>query len=385
MTTRDEAADQYGFETRAIHAGQAPEPTTGSIQVPIFQTSTYVQDALGQHKGYEYARTGNPTRTALEAALASLEGGNFALCFASGLAAETTLLYLFKPGDHILCADDVYGGTYRLFVRVLAEYGLKFDFVDMTDLALVEAAIKPETKAVWVETPSNPLLKIVDIAALSQIAHAHGARVVADNTFASPYGQQPLNLGADIIVHSMTKYIGGHSDLVGGALILNDADDHERLTFLQNAIGAVPGPLDCWLALRGLKTLAIRMRAHEQNAMAITNFLLEHPAVEQVIYPGHPSHPQYEIARRQMCCFGGMISFLVKGGLEQAQRVVEKTKLFALAESLGGVESLIEHPTSMTHASLAGSAYLPPANLIRLSVGIESQQDLLADLAQALA
>ncbi len=386
MTARDSSADQFGFETRAIHAGQPPDPNNGAVIVPIYQTSTYVQAGLGQpREGYEYSRTDNPTRSALQAALASLEGANYALCFASGMAAELTLLYLFKPGDHIICADDVYGGTYRLFVRVLADYGLKFDFVDMRDPANVRAAMQPDTKAVWLETPSNPTMKMVDIAAVAELAHAGGAKVIADNTFATPYGTQPLKIGADIVVHSMTKYLGGHSDVVAGAIALNDQADYERLKFLQNAVGAVPGPMDCWLTLRGIKTLAVRMRAHEANAMQIANFLAEHPAVERLYYPGHPCHPQHQLAAKQMTCFGGMISFTVKGGPVAAQRIVERTKLFALAESLGGIESLIEVPGLMTHASVAGSALEVPANLIRLSVGIESINDLLADLQQAMA
>ncbi len=384
MSERDSSTDGLGFETRAIHAGQPPDPSTGAVMVPIYQTSTYVQDGLGQHKGYDYARTDNPTRSALQAALASLEGAAYGLCFASGMAAETTLLYLFKPGDHIICADDVYGGTYRLFVRVLSEYGLKFDFVDMRDPANVQRAMTAATKAVWVETPTNPLLKIADIAAIAQIAHAGGARVIVDNTFATPYAQQPLALGADIVVHSMTKYLGGHSDTVGGAALLNDTADYQRLKFLQNAMGAVPGPMDCWLVLRGLKTLAVRMRAHEANAQHIAAFLADHPAVEQLYYPGHPSHPQHELAKRQMCCFGGMISFTVKGGTAQAKSIVERTRIFALAESLGGVESLIEVPGVMTHASTQGSLMQVPDNLVRLSVGIESAADLVADLEQAM-
>ncbi len=386
MTQRDQSADQFGFETRAIHAGQAPDPNNGAVTIPIYQTSTYAQAGLGQpREGYEYSRTDNPTRTALQSALASLEGANYALCFASGMAAETTLLYLFKPGDHIICSDDVYGGTYRLFVRIFADYGLKFDFVDMRDPANVQNAMRPETKAVWLETPSNPTMKMVDIAAVAAIAHAGGAKVIADNTFATPYGTQPLKFGADIVVHSMTKYLGGHSDVVAGAVALNDQADYERLKYLQNAMGAIPGPMDCWLTLRGIKTLAVRMRAHEANAMQIAAFLAEHPAVDKLYYPGHPSHPQHELAAKQMCCFGGMISFTVKVGPEAAQRIVERTKLFALAESLGGVESLIEMPGVMTHASVAGSTLEVPANLIRLSVGIESVNDLLADLQQAMS
>ena len=375
---------RYGFETRAIHAGQEPDPTTGSVIVPIYQTSTYVQDALGQHKGYEYSRTGNPTRTALEQCVASLEEGKYGLAFASGMGAETTIMYLFSPGDHFLVSDDVYGGTYRLFDKVLAPYGLQFTYVDMSNPANVRAAFKDNTKGVWLETPTNPLLKLIDIAEVSGMAKSHGARVIVDNTFASPYSQQPLTMGADIVVHSTTKYLGGHSDAVGGLVVVSDDEIYERLKYLQNAIGAVPGPMDCFLILRGVKTLGIRMRAHEANARKIAQFLEQHPRVELVRYPGLPSHPQFDLAGRQMRSFGGMISFDVKGGLEEAQRVVESTRIFALAESLGGVESLIEHPGVMTHASVANSPLQVPDNLIRLSVGIEDSDDLIRDLAQAL-
>jgi cystathionine beta-lyase/cystathionine gamma-synthase len=375
---------QYGFETRAIHAGQEPDPTTGAVIVPIYQTSTYVQQGLGEHKGYEYSRTGNPTRTALEECVASLEEGKYGLAFASGMAAETTIMYLFAPGDHFLVSNDVYGGTYRLFERVLAPYGLQFSYIDMTDPESVRCHMKENTKGVWIETPSNPLMKLVDLASVSAIAKEHGAKVIVDNTFASPYGQQPLNLGADIVVHSSTKYLGGHSDAVGGLLVLSDDADYERLKYLQNAVGAVPGPMDCFLVLRGVKTLGVRMRAHEANSMRIAQFLEWHPSVELVAYPGLPSHPQYELARKQMSCFGGMISFLVKGGLEEARRIAEGTRLFALAESLGGVESLIEHPGVMTHASVANSPLKVPDNLVRLSVGIENVEDLIGDLERAM-
>jgi cystathionine beta-lyase/cystathionine gamma-synthase len=374
----------YGFETRAIHAGQEPDPATGSVVVPVYQTSTYVQDALGRHKGYEYSRTGNPTRAALEECVASLEGGKYGLAFASGMAAETTIMYLFAPGDHLVVSNDVYGGTYRLFVRVLAEYGLKFDFVDMTNPNSVRRHLRKETKAIWLETPSNPLMKLIDIGAVTTIAKEHGARTVVDNTFASPYGQQPLSMGADIVVHSSTKYLGGHSDAVGGLVVLSDDAHYEKLKFLQNATGAVPGPMDCFLVLRGVKTLGIRMRAHEANALKIARFLEQHAAVERVRYPGLPSHPQHDLAGRQMRCFGGMISFEVKGGLEEARKIVQGTKLFGLAESLGGVESLIEHPGIMTHASVANSPLAVPDNLIRLSVGIEDAEDLIRDLAAAM-
>lgn len=374
----------YGFETRAIHAGQEPDPTTGAVTVPIYQTSTYVQPALGQHKGYEYSRTGNPTRTALEECVASLEEGKYGLAFASGMGAETTIMYLFAQGDHFLVSNDVYGGTYRLFERVLAPYGLQFDYIDMTDPESVCKHMRENTKGVWIETPSNPLMKLVDLAAVSAIAKEHGAKVIVDNTFASPYGQLPLKLGADIVVHSSTKYLGGHSDAVGGLIVTSDDAAYEKLKYLQNAIGAVPGPMDCFLVLRGVKTLGIRMRAHEANAMRIAEFLEGHPSVERVAYPGLPSHPQHELARKQMTSFGGMISFLVKGGLEEARRIVQGTRLFALAESLGGVESLIEHPGVMTHASVANSPLAVPDNLVRLSVGIENVGDLIRDLANAM-
>lgn len=380
----DTSNPQYGFETRAIHAGQEPDPTTGAVIVPIYQTSTYAQDALGKHKGYEYSRTGNPTRTALETCIASLEDAKYGLAFASGMGAETTIMYLFAPGDHIVVSNDVYGGTYRLFERVLAPYGLQFSYIDMTDPATVEEHIKPETRALWVETPSNPLMKLIDITAVAGIARSHKLRVIVDNTFASPYGQQPLTMGADIVVHSSTKYLGGHSDAVGGLVVLSDDADYERLKYLQNAIGAVPGPMDCFLVLRGIKTLGVRMRAHESNALKIARFLEQHAAVERVRYPGLASHPQHDLAGRQMRCFGGMISFDVKGGMERAQHIVEHTRLFTLAESLGGVESLIEHPGVMTHASVANSPLAVPDNLIRLSVGIEDSQDLIRDLAAAM-
>lgn len=378
------AEPRYGFETRAIHAGQEPDPTTGSVITPVYQTSTYVQQALGRHKGYEYSRTGNPTRTALEECVASLEEAKYGLAFASGMGAETTIMYLFSPGDHIIVSNDVYGGTYRLFERVLADYGMKFSYIDMTDPNSVRKQIKSNTKAVWVETPSNPLMKLVDIAAVSTIAKEAGARVIVDNTFASPYGQQPLTLGADIVVHSTTKYLGGHSDAVGGVVLTSDDAIYEKLKFLQNAVGAVPGPMDCFLVLRGVKTLGVRMRAHESNALKIARFLEQHPIVEKVRYPGLASHPQHELAGRQMRCFGGMISFDVKGGMPEAERVVQGTRLFALAESLGGVESLIEHPGVMTHASVANSPLQVPDNLIRLSVGIEDSNDLIRDLAAAM-
>jgi cystathionine beta-lyase/cystathionine gamma-synthase len=373
------------FETKAIHAGQDPEPAYGAVNVPIYQTSTYAQEAVGKHKGYDYARTANPTRTALQDALAALEEGYGGLCFSSGMAAEATFFYLLQPGDHVIVGDDVYGGTYRLLARVLADsMGLAFDTVDLTDLEALRKAIRDETRTVWAETPTNPLLKLVDIRAVAEIAHQAGAWCVVDNTFASPYLQQPLTLGADVVIHSTTKYIGGHSDVVGGAIVTSQPEVHERLAFLQNAAGAVPGPLDCFLTLRGLKTLAIRMEAHCRGAGRLAEFLSTHPRASRVYYPGLPSHPGHELAARQMRGFGGMVSFETQTP-EEAVDVCRRTKLFFLAESLGGVESLIEHPAKMTHQSVAGSPLEVPDTLVRLSVGIEHPDDLLEDLAQALA
>lgn len=373
------------FETLAIHAGQPPDPATGAVMTPIYQTSTYVQDAVGAHKGYEYARTGNPTRTALERCLAALENAAHGLCFSSGMAAIDTLLRLIKPGQHVLAGNDVYGGTYRLFTRVLRDYGLQFDFVDTSDLDKIRAAIKPSTRLIWVETPTNPLLKIADLAAIAEIAHRAGAQLAVDNTFASPYLQQPIGLGADFVIHSTTKYLSGHSDVVGGAILTNDEAAYEQLKFLQNAVGAVPGPMDCFLTLRGLKTLPLRMERHSANAQQIAQFLANHPGVKKVLYPGLTDHPGYAVVRRQMRLPGGMISFLPVGDAANARRIVEKTRLFALAESLGGVESLIELPAPMTHASVAGSPLEVDPTLIRLSVGIENVNDLIEDLQQALA
>ena len=356
--------------------------------MPIYQTSTFAQDAVGKHKGYEYSRTRNPTRTALEACIAALEGGRHGLAFASGMAAETVIMHLLEPGDHTVAVDDLYGGTYRLFRRVLEPTGLSFSFVDGSDLQAVERALTERTRMVWVESPTNPLLKLVDIEAVSRLAHARQALLVVDNTFMSPYFQRPLALGADIVVHSATKYLGGHSDVIGGALVVNREDLAERLAFLQNAVGGVPGPLDAWLVLRGLKTLAIRMREHDRNARLVAAFLSEHPKVARVFYPGLPSNPQRELARRQMSGFGGMISFEVKGGLDPARRVVERTELFTLAESLGGVESLIELPAAMTHSSIPAEtrrAHGVADGLVRLSVGIEDVADLISDLDRALA
>lgn len=378
-------SESYGFATRAIHAGQEPDSATGAVIVPIYQTSTFAQEAVGVHKGYDYARSGNPTRTALETALAALDGGTHALAFASGLAAESAVLLLLSAGDHVIGGDDCYGGTYRLFSKVFARHGLSFDFVDTRDPEEVAEAIRPETRLIWLETPTNPMLKLADIAKIAELARERGVLTLVDNTFASPYLQRPLELGADIVLYSTTKYMGGHSDVVGGALVLRDAGLHEQLKFLQNAAGGVPGPFDSWLVLRGLKTLALRMRAHSENGLAVARFLAEHPAVEQVIYPGLASHPQHDLAKRQMRGFGGMISLVLRGGEAAANAMVTRTKLFTLAESLGGVESLVEVPAAMTHASVAGSKLEVPAGLVRLSVGIEDAEDLIADLAQALA
>ncbi|MBI5029305.1 MAG: cystathionine gamma-synthase [Chloroflexi bacterium] len=372
------------FETRAIHVDQEPDAATGAIIPPIYQTATYAQEDVGITKGYDYSRTANPTRTALEQCLASLESGDHGLAFASGMGAITTVMFLFKSGDHVVVCDDAYGGTYRLFRRILESYGLEFTFVDMTDLAATERAIRPNTKMLWIETPTNPLLKVVNIAALAVLGKEQSALIVVDNTFASPYLQQPLALGADIVVHSTTKYLGGHSDVVGGAIITSNDKVFERLKFLQNAAGAVPGPFDCWLVLRGAKTLALRMDRHSENAIRVAHFLESHPRVTRVIYPGLESHPQHELARKQMRAFGGMVSFIPKGGAEQARKIARATRLFTLGESLGGVESLIEVPSAMTHLSVQGSPLEVDPALIRLSVGIEHHEDLLADLAQAL-
>ncbi|MBP2404821.1 cystathionine gamma-synthase [Streptomyces syringium] len=379
-------SDQHSFETLAIHAGQEPDPVTGAVVPPIYQVSTYKQDGVGGLRGgYEYSRSGNPTRTALEENLAALEGGTRGLAFASGLAAEDCLLRtLLAPGDHVVIPNDAYGGTFRLFAKVVSRWGVEWSVADSSSPEAVRAAIRPETKIVWVETPSNPLLGITDIAAVATVAHEAGAKLVVDNTFASPYLQQPLALGADVVVHSTTKYMGGHSDVVGGALITADAGLGEELAYHQNAMGAVAGPFDSWLTMRGIKTLAVRMDRHTANAERVVELLLAHPKVTQVYYPGLPEHPLHEVAAKQMRAFGGMVSFRVTGGEEAAVEVCNRTKLFTLGESLGGVESLIEHPGRMTHASVAGSALEVPADLVRASVGIESADDLLADLTQAL-
>jgi cystathionine gamma-lyase len=381
--------NRHGLATRGIHAGQAPDPTTGAIMPPIYATSTFVQSSPGVHKGYEYARTHNPTRMAYERCIADLESGTRAFAFASGLAAEATVLDLLDHGSHIVASDDLYGGTYRLFTRVRARSaGLETSYADLRDRAALEAAIRPETRLVWVETPTNPLLHLVDLAMVAEVARARGIYAVADNTFASPCVQRPLELGFHLVLHSATKYLNGHSDMVGGVVVVGeDAELGERLSFLQNAVGAIPGPFDCFLALRGLKTLALRMERHCANALAIAKHLARHKRVRRVHYPGLPDHPQHALALRQMSGFGGMVTIELEGGLAEARRFLERVELFALAESLGGVESLIEHPAIMTHASL------PPErraalgigdSLVRLSVGIEDEADLIADLDQAL-
>ncbi|MCZ6557137.1 MAG: cystathionine gamma-synthase, partial [SAR324 cluster bacterium] len=377
------------FATKAIHAGQEPDPVTGAIMTPIYQSSTFVQAAPGVHKGYEYARTGNPTRTALEANLAALEGGRFGLCFASGMAAMDAVVRMLNAGDHVVACDDLYGGSYRLFTKVFARFGMEFSFVDMAEVSALEDAISPSTKMVWIETPTNPLLKVVDIRRLAEAARASGALVVVDNTFATPFLQQPLSLGADIVVHSLTKYLGGHSDVIGGAVITSNEELAEKLAFVQNAVGAVPSPQDSFLVLRGLKTLHVRMERHCENAMRVARYLQDNPRVGRVYYPGLPEHPQHELAARQMPGFGGMISFELKeDSLERAVKFCAATRIFALAESLGGVESLVEHPAIMTHASIpkdVRESYGLRDSMIRLSVGIDHIEDLMEDLEQALA
>ncbi|WP_433219484.1 cystathionine gamma-synthase [Microtetraspora malaysiensis] len=375
-----------GFETLAIHAGQEADPHTGAVVPPIYAVSTYKQDGVGGLRaGYEYSRSANPTRTALEECLAAVEGGARGLAFASGLAAEDTLLRtVCAPGDHVLIPDDAYGGTFRLFAKVLERWGVSYEPVSIGDVDAVRAAVRPETKVIWVETPTNPLLGIADIAGLASVAHDAGALLAVDNTFASPYLQQPIGLGADVVIHSTTKYVGGHSDVVGGALVAASAELGERLAYHQNAMGAVAGPFDAWLTLRGLKTLAVRMERHCDNAERVVELLASHPKVTQVLYPGLPEHPGHEVAAKQMRRFGGMVSFRVAGGEQAAVEVCNQAKLFTLGESLGGVESLIEHPGRMTHASAAGSPLEVPADLVRLSVGIETADDLLADLSRAL-
>ncbi len=375
------------FATRAIHAGQEPEPATGAVTVPIYQTSTYAQSAPGVHKGYDYSRTDNPTRTALQAALASLEAARYGLAFSSGMGAETTVLLALRQGDHVVSSRDVYGGTYRVFKRVFENFGVRFSSVETSDVNEIERAMTKRTRLVWIESPTNPLLRITDIQAAAEVAHRHQALCLVDNTFASPFFQRPLALGADLVLHSTTKYIAGHADVVGGALCLNDRALYERLKFLQNAAGATPSPFDCFLTLRGIKTLGLRMREHEKNAIRIAALLKDHPRVRRVYYPGLADHPGHEIAASQMDGFSGMVSFEVKGGLTEARRALRRLRIFKIAESLGGVESLVELPAVMTHASIprgerrrAGLA----DGLIRLSVGIEDIEDLLSDLRRAL-
>jgi cystathionine gamma-lyase len=377
------------FDTLAIHAGQSPDPTTGAIMTPIFQTSTYVQSSPGVHQGFEYSRTQNPTRHALEACIAALEGAAHGVAFASGCAATHAVLSMLRAGDHVIASDDLYGGTVRLFNRVLADRcGIQFTYVDLSDPAAIHAAFQGNTKLVWLETPTNPLLKVIDIRAAADAAHQHGALCVVDNTFMTPYFQRPLSLGADIVVHSMTKYINGHSDVVAGIALTSDASLAQELHFIQNSVGAVPGPQDCFLILRGVKTLGVRMRQHAESAMTVARFLEAHPAISRVLYPGLESHPQHALAKQQMSGFGGMITCSLKGGLSASRQMLERCQVFALAESLGGVESLIEHPAIMTHASLPAerrAALGIDDGMVRLSVGIEDIQDLLADLERALA
>ncbi|MGB9376812.1 MAG: cystathionine gamma-synthase [Mycobacteriales bacterium] len=378
--------DALGFDTLAIHAGQQPDPATGAVVPPIYQTSTYKQDGVGGLRGgYEYSRSANPTRTALEECLAALEAGTRAVAFASGLAAEDCLLRaVCRPGDHVVIPDDAYGGTYRLFATVLAEWGVTYSSAPLSDLAAVRAAVRPDTRLIWCETPTNPFLRIADIAGLAAIAHEAGALLAVDNTFASPYLQQPLGLGADAVVHSTTKYLGGHSDVVGGAVVVSDPELGARLAVLQNSTGSVPGPFDCWLVLRGIRTLGVRMDRHSANAERVAAMLSGHPRVSRVFYPGLTDHPGHELAAKQMRGSGGMVSFVMRDGEQAAVDVCERAQLFTLGESLGGVESLIEHPARMTHASVAGSPLEVPADLVRLSVGIESVDDLMADLLAAL-
>ena len=376
---------ELGFETLAVHAGQPPDPATGAVVPPIYQTSTFAQNEVGADKGYEYSRSGNPTRSALESCLAALEGAAYGRAFSSGLAAEDAILRTLSPGDHVLIGDDVYGGTYRLLAQVHAPAGVQFNSVALGDPASVLAAWQPSTRMLWVETPSNPLLRIADIALLAELAHARGAKMIVDNTFATPYLQQPLALGADVVVHSTTKYLGGHSDVVGGFVATSDAEVAERVAYLQNAVGAVPGPFDCFLVLRGVKTLAVRMDRHCTNALQVAEMLIAHPAVDRVFFPGLSTHVAHQIAAQQMRGFGGMVSFTVRGGESQALTVAASTSIFTLAESLGAVESLIEHPHRMTHASVADSTSAVDPALLRLSVGLENADDLVSDLHFALA
>ncbi|OGA44817.1 MAG: cystathionine gamma-synthase [Betaproteobacteria bacterium RIFCSPLOWO2_12_FULL_62_13] len=376
------------FATKAIHAGLEPDPATGAIMTPVYLTSTYVQAAPGQHKGYDYSRTNHPTRAALERNLAAIEEGNYGLAFASGMAAEATILQLLKSGDHLVCCQDLYGGTYRLMTQVFPRFNVETTFVDATRLEAVREAIRPSTRLMWLESPSNPMLRVCDIAGIAALAHEKGIKVVVDNTFATPCLQRPLNLGGDLVVHSTTKYLGGHSDVIGGAIIVNDAALHDELRFLQNAVGAVPGPLDCFLVLRGIKTLAVRMRQHCENALRLAEFLSGHPEVIRVFYPGLPASADHALARQQMSAFGGMVSAELRGGEERSIRFASRTKIFALAESLGGVESLVGHPLTMTHAAIPAEQRQKaglPAALIRFSVGLEDIADLIEDVEQAMA
>lgn len=382
------SSKEQGFETRAIHAGQQPDPTTGAIMTPVYLTSTYVQESPGVHKGYEYSRSHNPTRKAYEDCIASLESGTFGFAFASGLSATSVLLQLFKTGDHILAGDDMYGGTFRLFDKIYKHNGFDFSYADLTNADNFDAAVKPNTKLLWIESPTNPMLKLVDIKALVEKAHARGILVAVDNTFMSPYFQRPLELGADLVVHSSTKYIGGHSDMIGGVIVGRNESLKERLFFLSNALGPIASAFDSFLAMRSLKTLAVRMKAHQENALAVAQFMKTQSKVERVIYPGLPDHPQHHLAKTQMSGFGGIVSVVLKGGMSETRRFLEAVRVFSLAESLGGVESLVNHPAIMTHASVPVETRKRLGisdSLVRLSVGIESQRDLLNDLEQALA
>jgi cystathionine gamma-lyase len=384
MNWKDE---KFKFETRAIHAGQKPDPSTGAIMTPVYLSSTFVQSSPGVHKGYDYSRADNPTREAFENCLANLEGAKFGHAFGSGCGAMTTLLHLLKAGDHVVCSDDVYGGTFRLFDQVIRNNGIDFDFVNMTDVSNVEKALKPNTKLIWMETPTNPLMKLCDIRAICKVGKEKAIISVVDNTFMSPFFQKPLELGADISMHSTTKYIGGHSDLIGGATVTNNSELADKIKYLQKSMGAIPSPFDCFMGLRSLKTLAVRMKTHEQNAKVIADFLENHKKIDKVVYPGLKSHPQYDLACEQMTGFGGMITFFIKGGLDNAVKFLEKVEVFTLAESLGGVESLVEHPAIMTHASVPKEIREKIGlsdSLIRISVGIEDVTDLVADIEQAL-
>ncbi|MBL6988977.1 MAG: PLP-dependent transferase [Bacteriovoracaceae bacterium] len=378
----------YGFATRAIRHGQDPEKTTGAVIPPIFQTSTYAQESPGKNRGYEYSRTHNPTRSALAQCVAELENMKYGLAFSSGCAAVSTLMHFFEPNDHIICSDDCYGGTFRLFDQVFQTFGIQFTFLDLRDDAKVRDHIEPNTKCIWVETPTNPTLKVVDLKSINDIAHEHGILTVVDNTFLSPFFQKPADFGTDIIIHSATKYLNGHSDVVAGILTLNNDELAEKLAYLSNSIGAILGPMDSWLVLRGIKTLALRMSRHEENANKVVDFLINHPLVEKVLYPGHPSHPDYEVMKKQTTGAGGVVTFYLKGGLKESRKFLESTKLFILAESLGGVESLIEHPAIMTHASVPDDLRKSLGitnNLIRLSIGIEEAEDLIDDLDNAFS